>query len=132
MNARFLERLKIDYPEFRFKDGKKFAFRPPCTIVIGPEEPSDSLLLLHELGHAILKHYSFETDAKRVKMEREAWDQARELCLKYEILYDEDVVEREMDTYRDYLDKKSRCPKCGLTRFQTPDGAFHCPQCDVY
>ncbi len=132
MDARFLERLKSDYPDFRFRSGAKFAFRPPKTIVIGPEEPSDSLLLLHELGHAVSQHRSFGTVAERVKMEREAWNKAKEFCDKYGVFYDENKVEQELDTYRDYLDKKSRCPKCGLTRFQTPDGAFHCPQCDVY
>ena len=61
-------------------------------------------------------------------MEVEAWEKARELC---GVLVDEELIESELDTYRDWLHQKSRCPKCGLTRFQTPDGAFHCPKCDV-
>ena len=64
-------------------------------------------------------------------MEREAWEKARELCSLYGVSYDEEVAENELDTYRDYLDKKSRCPNCGLTRFQTPDGSFHCPMCEL-
>ena len=132
MDARFLEKVKGDFPEFLFRDGKKFAFRPPRTIVVGPEETNDRLLLLHELGHAVSSHRFFGTDAERVKMEREAWEKARGFCDKYGVSYDEEIVERELDTYRDYLDKKSRCPKCGLTRFQTPDSVYHCPRCDIY
>lgn len=132
MTDDLVARLKVDYPDFCFRKGRKFAFRPPRTIVVGPEEPHDSLLLLHEVGHAALKHRDFRTDAKRLKMEREAWEKARELCDEYDVRYDEEVVERELDTYRDWLDQKSRCPLCGLTRFQTPDGEYHCPHCSEF
>ncbi len=132
MDATFLAKIKSDFPEFRFIDGVRFSFRPPKTIVVGPKEPNDSLLLLHELGHALSGHRSFDTEVGRMKMEREAWDKARELTPKYGVGYDEELVEGELDTYRDWLHKKTRCPKCGLTRFQTPDGKYHCPRCENF
>ena len=130
MDSPLLIRLREDFPEYNFRSGKKFAFLPPKTIVVGPGEPNDSLLLLHELGHAISLHYDFKTDISRVKMEREAWNKARELAKKYDVYYDEDFVESELDTYRNWLDTKSRCPRCKLTRYQTPDGEYHCPRCE--
>lgn len=132
MDATFLARIRSDFPEFKIISGKRFSFRPPKTIVVGPEEPNDSLLLLHELGHALSGHRNFDTSVRRVKMEREAWDKARELCSKYEVEYDEDLIEGELDTYRDWLHKKTSCPKCGLTMFQTPDGFCHCPRCENF
>ncbi len=132
MDATFLAKIRSDFPEFRFIGGARFSFRPPKTIVIGPEEPSDDSLLLHELGHALSKHKDFDTGAKRLKMEVEAWEKARELAPKYGVTIDEEMVESELDTYRDWLHKKSRCPKCGLTRFQTPDGEYHCPRCENF
>lgn len=131
MDAKFLKIVRGDFPDFVFKTGRKFAFRPPKTIVIGPEEPNDSLFLLHELGHALCRHRDFDTDAKRLKMEREAWDKARELADNYEVEYDEELVEDELDSYRVWLDNKSRCKKCGLTMYQTPDGRYHCPRCEM-
>ena len=131
MNAKLLDCIKNDYPGLRFVQGRKFAFRPPKTIVIGPEEPSDKLLLLHEIGHAISGHKNFETDVKRLKMEVEAWEKARELAPKYSVKFDESIVQKELDTYRDWLHQKSRCPKCGLTRFETPDGQYNCPRCEL-
>lgn len=128
--AELLERLKKDYPGFCFRRGKKFLFRPPKTIVVGLDEPHASLLLLHEMGHALCGHRDFGTDALRLKMEREAWEKARELALIYGVDYDEEIVENELDTYRDWLDHKSRCPKCRLARYQTPDGQYHCPRCE--
>lgn len=132
MRTELLERVQKDYPKFKFLEGARFSFRPPKTIVVGPSEPDDELMLMHELGHAISGHRFFYTNVKRLKMEREAWEAARGLCDKYAVVYDAEIVERELDTYRDWVDVKSRCPRCGLARFQTPDGEFHCPRCENF
>ena len=65
-------------------------------------------------------------------MESEAWEKARELADSYGISVDEELIQRELDTYRDWLHQKSRCPVCGLTRYQTPDGGYHCPSCESF
>ena len=126
----FLERLKTDFQTFRFVFGKKFTFRPPKTVVIGHEEPFWRLLILHEVSHGVCKHKSFRMDVERLRMENEAWEKARELAVLYNIKINEDLIQGELDTYRDWLHQKSRCPKCGLTRFQTPDSLYHCPRCE--
>lgn len=126
----FFEQLRADCRDYRFRMGRKFAFRPPKTVVIGPPEPYAELLALHEVSHAICKHRDFKVDVERLKMEVEAWEKARELADRYNVDYDEELVQRELDTYRDWLHQKSRCPHCGLTRFQTPDTRYHCPRCD--
>ncbi len=116
--------------EFRFVFGKKFAFSPPKSIKIGPPEEGAKLLFLHELGHALLKHRIFRTEVERLKMEVDAWEKARELAAQYGVEFDDEKMQDELDTYRDFLHAKSRCPKCGLTRYATPDGVFHCPRCE--
>lgn len=65
-------------------------------------------------------------------MESEAWDKARELADKYDIEVNEDLVQDELDTYRDWLHARSKCKKCGLTCYQTSDGAYHCPRCENF
>lgn len=139
-----LEKLKIDFSEFKFVEGRKFAFRPPRTIVIEPKETSikkagtedevnteaAKLLLLHEVGHAALGHRNFRTDVERLRMELAAWEKARELATHYGLDFDNGLMEAELDSYRDWLHRKSCCPKCGLTRYQTPDGSYHCPRCE--
>lgn len=132
MNKEFVVRLRVDYPKFRFREGTKFAFRPPRTIVLGPSEPFWELLVLHEVSHAVLEHKDFRMDVERLRMESEAWEKARELADSYGISVDEELIQRELDTYRDWLHQKSRCPVCGLTRYQTPDGGYHCPSCESF
>ncbi len=134
---KFVQKIIEQYSDLRLKEGKKWAFRPPRTIIyekmgIDCRLNEYKMLLLHELGHALLRHRNFRTDAERVKMERAAWEKARELSKKYNAEYDEELVEERMDTYRDWLHQKSLCPQCGLTRYQTVDGEYHCSFCEEY
>lgn len=130
MRRELVEQIRGDYPEFRVVEGRKFAFRPPRTIMVGPAEEGDELLLLHELGHAVLGHRDFRSDAGRLKMEMAAWSEARKLAAQYGVEWDEDRAQEELDTYREWLHKRSLCRRCGLTRYQTPDGVYHCPRCE--
>lgn len=132
VDEKFIRQLRKDYPEFKIVFGKKYTFRPPRTIVLGPPEPFSELLALHELSHAILKHKTFRMDVERLKMESGAWAKARELAVRYNVEVNEDFIQDELDTYRDWLHTKSKCKKCGLTRYQTPDGAYHCPRCENF
>ena len=130
MDATFLAKIKSDFPSLKFVPGKRFLFRPPKTVVYVADSP-DILIFLHEMGHALTSLYDFKTEVGRLKIEVLAWEKARELANSYEIPVDEDLIEGELDSYRDFLHQKSRCPNCGLTRFQTPDGVFYCPRCDI-
>lgn len=144
MDATFLARIKDDFPELKFVSGARFSFRPPRTVVLNKSEcraldvsgnsgnpNADKLLLLHEIGHALTKRYDFNTEIERLKIEVLAWEKAKELAPVYGVDIDEDLIQGELDTYRDFLHQKSRCPSCGLTRFQTPDKLWHCPNCEM-
>ena len=134
-------RLKSDYPKLNFRLGKRFKYRSPRTVYyveppemaarMGDEAEQNEyfLQLLHEVGHALLKHKGFDTDPERLRMECAAWGKAKELCAVYGVDYDEDFAEAELDTYRDWLHQRSLCKECGLTRYQTEDGVYHCPFC---
>ena len=135
--ANLLEWLNKDFPELRFREGKKFAFRPPRTVIFEPiteveaEYKIYSMRLLHEVGHAVLGHFDYRQDLGRVKMEREAWQKARELAERYGVEYDEEVAEGELESYREWLYQRSKCPKCGLARYQTRGGEWKCPGCNM-
>ena len=119
----FLLGLKEEYPSFSWRLGSRFKYRPPKTIV----------LALHELGHALSGHKDYKTDVERLRIESEAWQRAKreiESHKNWALEYDEDFAENELDSYRDWLHQKSKCKKCGLTRYQTADGIYHCPNCE--
>ena len=127
-----IKTLQADYPQFRFcLDRPRFSYQNG-TIFVGPADEYASLQLLHELGHALCGHTDFKTHLGRLKIEREAWDTARPLAKKYGVKWDDGYVEDSLDTYRDWLHAKSKCKKCGLTRYQTPDKKYHCPRCEAF
>ena len=134
VNTKFVQDLQRDFPDFVFKSSSRFRFHPPKTIYynLKTSQKSFTLQLLHELGHALSGHTTFILYIDRLKMEREAWERAKTLCEKYSVAYDPDFVEASLDTYRDWLHKKSLCKACGLTRAQSPDGRYHCPHCENF
>ena len=125
-----LSTLQDSYPDFTFRPGNKFLFHPPKTILFDTSDPNFDSLILHELGHALLNHRTFRTDIERLKMERAAWEKAAEVAHSLSLTINEDLIEEELDSYRNWLHIKSKCKKCGLTRYQTPDGIYHCPKCE--
>ncbi len=146
---RLLEELGRDFVDLRLREGRKFAFRPPRTIfyvstknekceqVWGADEQKMwRMRVLHELGHAVLGHRDFATDVERLQMERAAWEKARELYEAYREAdwgeFEDEMVEAELDSYRDWLHQRSKCAQCGLTRYQTSDGRYHCPRCEQF
>lgn len=132
--------LEQDFPDLHFTYGKRFSFRPPKTIVIGPDEGEKTpMLLFHELGHALSGKHSYKTAVERLKIESIAWSEGKkayERCLvsgRYSLPdWDDDFVEESLDTYRDWLHSKSKCKNCGLTMFQNQDGTWECPYCSTY
>ena len=117
------------FPDLHFRSGRKFAYHPPKTVVVGPPEPHSELLLLHEVSHAIMHHSTYQTDVERLRIESEAWDKARTLASSLNIPFLDDFAEENLDSYRNWLHSRSLCKSCGITRYQTPDGRYHCPKC---
>lgn len=125
-----LDKISNAYPNLSLKPGSRFLFRPPRTVFYNKDDKNFALLIMHEIGHAILGNSSFKTDIERLKIERNAWDEAKKLCKKFNIPFNKDLAEDELDSYRNWLHQKSLCKTCGLTRYQTIDGKYHCPKCE--
>lgn len=115
-NVAFLETIKSIHPEFTFRPGAKFLFRPPKSIRYIESDNNFRLLLLHELSHALLGHFSYERSLERLQIERDAWSKTRELCSLHSVPFDEEFAENELNTYRDWVHQKTLCKHCGYIR----------------
>ena len=126
-----LARLRADHPAFTFvADAPFFSWVSSSqTIQLGPTQPYYDLLTLHELGHATLGHRDYRQDIELLQLEVAAWQQAERLATAYGVAYDPDLVEQHLDTYRDWIARRSACPTCAQAGYQTPDGIYHCPAC---
>lgn len=127
MDNGLVARLQNDYPMFRFAPSDKARWSPAEQKIY---YTNDSIQTLHELGHAVLGHSKYRQDIELLQIERAAWNKAKELALTYGINIDDDTIERALDTYRDWLHQRSKCPNCGQTGLQNIDTLdYRCPNC---
>lgn len=128
--ASLLSQIKSDYPQWKFKASDRFAWSDSDKL-IHYQESDSSAYLFHEMAHASLGHVSYRRDIDLLKMERDAWDLAKDkIAPKYKVFISEDLVQSSLDTYRDWLHARSKCPGCSNTGFQTKQFIYKCPACD--
>ena len=123
-----IDKLSQDYPELLFSAADRYQFTPPNNILFNPDEP-EPLLLLHEVGHYLTDHYDYSSDIELLRIESAAWQEAKNICSRYKISWDEDFAEDRLDSYRNWLHACSLCSDCQINGYQDKTGLYHCPLC---
>ncbi len=131
---KLLPKLIKDFPDLSFRQGNSFSYSPKDRTIFfmidsGNDNDRHNWSLLHELGHAILKHNSYTTDIELLKMESEAWHKAKQIGAKYGYDINEDHIQDCIDTYRDWLHQRSTCPNCSTHSVQTDSKTYKCFNC---
>jgi hypothetical protein len=128
----FIARLSRDYPQFEFKAGSQEHWSPKTnTITFNPSEPFTLMryAVLHELAHALLGHSNYHSDFELLKLETNAWELASEVAQKYKININADHIQNCLDTYRDWLHRRSACPTCSTHVLQKDVHSYQCFNC---
>ena len=68
-------------------------------------------------------------DVQLVAMERAAWNAGCRVGTGWQVTVDDELIESSLDTYRDWLHARSRCPHCNATGLQRSDGTYTCLAC---
>lgn len=123
--------LAHDFTDLHFEKDSEFRWEPAKrTIFFDPDDDFFPIRLLHETAHGILGHHAYKNDIELLALERDAWIYARGvLAPKYRIAITGEDIERDMDSYRDWMHARSTCPHCGSTGFQTSDQSYKCMNC---
>jgi hypothetical protein len=131
--TQLITRLKTQFPDLNYTAGQQFSWSPETGEIIYKDlakGPRATWSLLHETGHALLEHKSYKADFELLRLEVEAWEKARELAKTLSIEIDEDHIQDCLDTYRDWLYKRSICPKCTTKCLQQDDYThYRCFNC---
>jgi hypothetical protein len=127
----FVNILREDYPAFTYVTSEQASWSAKSQQISYSPQFSDSSLwaLLHELGHALCGHHSYKSDLGLLRMETEAWHKAVELSNRYNITIDNEHIQDCLDSYRDWLHKRSTCPTCGSHGLQPAQGLYNCLNC---
>lgn len=128
-----ISKLTNQFPALKFVAGTQFCWSPETGEIFykqGARGEQATWSLLHETGHALLDHTSYKADFELLKLEIAAWERARELASDLDLTIDENHIEDCLDTYRDWLYKRSICPKCTTKCLQQDDHKhYRCFNC---
>ena len=125
--------LKKRFPELKFLAGKQFSWSPETSEIFyirGAKDEQSQWSLLHETGHALLGHTAYKSDFELLQLEVAAWEKAKELARLLDIKINNDHIEDCLDTYRDWLHKRSICPNCHTQCLQEDNFThYRCHNC---
>jgi hypothetical protein len=124
--------LRTDFPKVIFVAGDKFYWSPKENTVFYDARKKNKpaqWALLHELCHAVLGHTSYKTDFELLQLEVAAWHKAKEFAPTYDMNISEDHIQDCLDTYRDWLHARSKCPVCGEHGLQDTSSTYECINC---
>lgn len=126
-----ISQLKIAYPELTFVSSGRFFWSPKDQTVhyATNNTTRDSWTLLHETSHGLLGHTTFGSDFELLQLEIAAWEKAKEIGVQYDIVIAAKHIEDCLDTYRDWLHKRSLCPNCSSKGLQTTQKTYQCINC---
>lgn len=128
-----VSRLRKDFPDITFVAGEVAHWSSDNKTITYQKGTAANLYwsLLHELGHAIANHKSYHTDVDLLQKETEAWSKAIEIAPIYNINIDDNHVQDCLDTYRDWLHKRSTCPECSSHGLQQSKALYRCFNCQT-
>jgi hypothetical protein len=128
-----LTSVKMLAPEITFIPRESFYWSPAKQTIAFNEANLSTTegvwSLLHETAHALLEHHIYKTDFELLMMEVAAWKHAKELGNGLGVTIDENYLQDCLDTYRDWLHRRSTCPTCGNVGLQHSSSEYHCHNC---
>ena len=113
-----LDQLRQDYKKIKFVQGNRYAWSPKRQTIYYCL-PICNYSLLHELGHAIKQHKRYGLDIELIRLEDEAWQQAIVIGKLCDIRLRQPYIKDCMNTYRDWLAIRARCPECKVAGIQS-------------
>ena len=124
-------KLKRDHPSLSFRSGHSNCWSPEDGRISYQESQQAHNIesLLHELGHARMGHKGYVSDMELLQKEVEAWQEAVRLARQYSVEFDIEHMQDCLDTYRDWIYKRSMCPNCLGTGLQRDDRHYYCLNC---
>jgi hypothetical protein len=130
---KLIAKLQASFPALSFTPGRQFCWSPETGEIFykaSAKSKQAAWSLLHETGHALLEHASYKADFELLRLEIAAWERARQLAQSLDIKISEDHIQDCLDTYRDWLYKRSICPACSTKCLQQGDFVhYRCFNC---
>ncbi|MCC7543230.1 hypothetical protein IT415_00805 [bacterium] len=130
-----LTRVQERYNDLQFEASDDFLYDAADEIIyydsdtVGENE--GQIALLHEIAHAQLGHFHYNTDLELFALETQAWGLTSQLCKQYSVTIPDEYLRSCLQTYASWLTQRATCPACN--NFSTQDDAitYRCFLCDT-
>lgn len=124
--------LRSNYPGLAFVVGPHLCWSPDKQeIYYDPSAGIEGIFgVLHEVGHARLGHTEYTSDLDLLKKEVLAWEEARQVAKSFRQELSESHIQDCLDTYRDWVHRRSLCPRCSINGVQTAAKRYECLNCE--
>jgi len=127
-----VKKLAATYPDLHFVASTKFYWSPKEQTVYydtSKDDDQGKWALIHELSHGLLGHKDYRTDFELLQLEVAAWHKAEDVAKLFAVNINQDHIQDCLDTYRDWLHARSKCPACGEHGIQARSGDYTCINC---
>jgi hypothetical protein len=125
--------IKDRFPQFTFVPHDVFHWSPKDNTIYYNQnnlhEPEGIFQLLHEVGHGLAGHTTYDSGIQLIKIESEAWDHAKKIASSYNLKISSKQIEQCLDSYRDWLYLRSCCPNCSTIAIETKANHYRCFNC---
>ncbi len=122
-----------DFSDISFVESKEFYWSAKENTVHYNSSEFKSIRgtyrLIHEIGHALCNHKNYVSGVGLLALETEAWSKASEIAKKYGLVIDTDYIESCLDSYRDWLHRRSSCPDCTSISVESGENEYKCFNC---
>ena len=129
---KLLPKFRQDFPDITFRIGSVFSWSPKDKVITYVERTTDDKAIwsiIHEISHAQLHHTTYTYDIELLQLEVAAWQYAVPLAQSYGYTIDNDHIQDCLDTYREWLHKRSTCPTCTVHSLQKTSDSYSCFNC---
>lgn len=133
-SSQILSSLRKIAPDVTFSEGDSFFWSAHTNIITYDKHtllsPAGVWSIIHEVAHALLEHKSYDGDFSLLTIERDAWTKAEAIALELGVTIDPDYIQDCLDSYRDWIHKRSLCPTCSTTSVQRASSTYRCYNCE--
>ncbi|HUD06965.1 MAG TPA: hypothetical protein VMR34_03700 [Candidatus Saccharimonadales bacterium] len=135
MKTQLIEYVGSLLPQVKLTAGESFSWSPKDLEITYNtkliDKPAGKWAFLHEAAHAKKQHSNYHSDLELLKLEVEAWHEASNMADSLGIKINNDHVQDCLDTYRDWLYRRSTCPNCSVVSLQVSPTLYSCHNCQT-
>lgn len=129
---KLLTKIVADFDRYQFCESNNFSWQSGSETLnyVATQDPAGPAFLLHELAHAELRHTDYHRDIELLRQESAAWEHAKtNLGPFYKVPISAVIIDDCLETYRNWLYQRSRCPVCTLIGIQIKKNTYSCINC---